>query len=142
MRAAIKRPDNNPKPTINEVVCDDCKHEFSMKSVGINEAEIMLGGQQYVLVYFACPNCRRIYRVCLKDDKYNELVEDLHATEKRIRRQFGKRNSGLSNQLNAMVQRKADKVKNHVAGLNRKFPGTFTFAASENNEQESIIYHE
>ena len=65
-----------------KVSCDECKHEFLLSSVNIHEATMELGGQALKLVYFACPKCNKIYRVTLKDARYEELKEDLERTKK------------------------------------------------------------
>lgn len=131
----------NPQPTATEVYCDKCKFEFSLNTVGIKEATVQCGNEDYVLVYFACPSCHTIYRVCLKDDRYNELAEDLETARKRIRRNQGRKNVGLATQLDGMVRRKAERLKAHITNLNRKYPGTFVFAVPESGEGE-IIYRE
>lgn len=121
------------------VVCDECKHEFSMNTVDIQEAAINLGGQVLKLVYFTCPKCNKIYRITLKDERYEELKEDLERTKKRIRRNYGSRNDELARTLYNMVERKHQRMKDHITKLNNKFPGTFTFVASENNHEDKII---
>ena len=121
------------------VYCDECKHEFSMNSVDIQEVAINLDGQVLKLVYFTCPKCNKIYRITLKDERYEELKEDLERTKKRIRRNYGSRNDEFASTLNAMAVRKHERMRNHLSRLNEKYPGTFTFVASENNHEEKII---
>lgn len=121
------------------VLCDECKHEFSMNTVNIQEANIHLGGQDLVLVYFTCPKCNKIYRIALKDERYEELKEDLERTKKRIRRNYGSRNDELASVLNSMVVSKLERLRKHVEKLNSTFSGTFTFVASENNHEDKII---
>lgn len=121
------------------IICDECKHEFSMNSVEIQDVAIDLGGQALKLVYFTCPKCNKIYRITLKDERYEELKEDLERTKKRIRKNYGSRNDELARTLNTMVIRKQERLKNYLSQLNNKFPGTFTFVASENNHEDKII---
>ena len=121
------------------VLCDECKHEFSMNSVNIQEANMRLGGQDLVLVYFTCPKCNKIYRIALKDERYEDLKEDLERTKKRIRRNYGSRNDELARTLDSMVRAKLVRLRNHVEKLNSTHPGTFTFVASENNHEDNII---
>ena len=121
------------------VYCDDCKHEFSMNSVDIKEVTMNLGGQALVLVYFTCPKCNKIYRITLKDERYEELKEDLERTKMRIRKNRGSRNIGLGGTLTSMLNKKQERLKNYVSKLNSKFPGTFTFVVSENNHEDKII---
>lgn len=121
------------------VVCDECKNEFSMNAVDIQEATINLGGQALRLVYFTCPKCNKIYRITLKDERYEELKEDLERTKKRIRRNYGSRNDEMARTLHEMVTKKHERMRNHLTQLNAKYPGTFTFVASENNHKDKII---
>lgn len=122
------------------VFCDECKYEFSMYSVNICETTMELGGQTLKLVYFTCPKCNKIYRVTLKDARYEELKEDLERTKKRIRKNHGSGNDELARMLNEMVGRKLHRLRNHTTELNRKFPGTFIFAVPENGEGKIIKY--
>ena len=108
------------------IVCDECNNEFFLKSIEIKESAIEIGGQQFLLAYFKCPQCGKLYRVTLKDDEYNALVEDLENTKKRIRRAKGKGNLYLQNRLVSMVYRKRERLQNRVARLNAKYGGTFT----------------
>ena len=121
------------------VFCDECKHEFSMNSVDIQEATVNLSGQALKLVYFTCPKCNKIYRITLKDKRYDELKEDLEKTKTRIRRNYGSGNDEMARMLNRMVVKKRERMQNHLNKLNVKFSGTFTFVASENNHKDKII---
>ena len=121
------------------IVCDECKYEFSMDSVEIQEATMNLSGQALTLVYFTCPKCNKIYRITLKDERYEELKEDLERTKTRIRKNCGSRNDEMARTLNSMVFKKLERMKNYLTKLNNKFPGTFTFVASENNHKDKII---
>lgn len=121
----------------SKIVCDECKHEFYLDSVGINEAIIELNGVLVTLVYFACPKCDKIYRISIQDKRYYELVEDLEKTKKRIRRNFGKNNIAKAEMLNSMVFKKKERLANYVQAVNQMFTGTFTFVASENNNKEN-----
>lgn len=124
---------------ITTIFCDECKYEFSLNPADIKEAIVNLSGQALTLVYFACPKCNKIYRIMLKDKRYEELKEDLERTKTRIRKNNGSRNDELARQLNQMVTKKHERMQNHVTHLNNKFPGTFTFVASENNHEDKII---
>lgn len=119
--------------------CDDCKHEFSMNTVTIEETTINLSGQALILVYFTCPKCNKIYRIMLKDERYEELKADLEKTKLRIRKNYGSGNEEFARMLNSMVIKKQERLGNHVTNLEKKFPGTFTFVVSENNQEEKII---
>ena len=124
---------------VNVIYCDDCKHEFSLNAVDIKEAIINVKGQELFLVYFACPECNRIYKITLKDAKTKELEEDLENTKKRIQKNNGSGKIEFAKTLNSMVIKKHERLKNHLTQLEKKFPGTFTFVTSENNNEEKII---
>ena len=120
-------------------ICNKCECEFFVSSEDIKEATLILGGQAVTLVYFACPECNKNYRVTLKDKRYDELKEDLERIKTRIRKNHGSRNERLARTLNQMVFKKHERIKNHLTNLNNKFTGTFTFVASENNHKEQTI---
>ncbi len=122
-----------------KVFCDECKAEFSLNTVNIQNATIDIGGQNLILAYFTCPKCNKIYRVSIMDARYFELREDLEKTKKRIRRNHGSNNDELASMLNQMVNRKLERLRNHTDKLNKRFPGTFTFVVSENNHEEKYI---
>lgn len=121
------------------ILCDDCKKEFSMNSVDIEKANISLNGQEMVLVYFACPGCKKIYRIMLRDEKYYELNTDLQITKVRMRKAYDSGNKELARMLNEMVTKKHERLSNHVDKVNKKFPGTFTFVTYENKHKDKII---
>ena len=123
------------------IVCDECKHEFYLDAVGIHEAIVELNGVPVTLVYFACPKCNKIYSISIQDRCYYELVEDLEKTKKRIRRNHGSNNNNqkMVRMLNSMVFRKKQRLEEYVDKVNKMFPGTFTFVASENNHKEQTI---
>ena len=123
---------------IESIVCDECKQEFSMNSVNINDVPIEIDGQALVLVYFACPKCDKIYRICLKDDRYEELKEDLEKTKKRIRKNNGSNNDGMASVLNSAVVKKHKRLKAHCEKIEKAFPGTFVFETS--NQGKIIKY--
>lgn len=122
-----------------KIVCDECKYEFYLDAVGIQEAIVELNGVSVTLVYFVCPKCNKIYRVSIQDKRYYELAEDLEKTKKRIRRNFGNNNQEMARMLNSMVFKKKQRLEEYVAKVNKMFPGTFTFVTSENNHKEQII---
>ena len=122
------------------IVCDECKHEFYLDAVGIHEAIVELNGVPVNLVYFACPKCNKIYRISIQDKRYYELVKDLEKTKKkRIRRNHGSNNQEMARMLNSMVFKKKQRLEEYVDKVNKMFPGTFTFVASENNHKEQTI---
>lgn len=124
---------------MTRVKCDECEYEFILDAVGIHEAIVELNGVPVTLVYFACPKCNKIYRVSIQDRRYYELVEDLEKTKKRIRRNHGSNNQEMARMLNSMVFKKKQRLEEYVDKVNKMFPGTFTFVASENNHKEQTI---
>lgn len=139
MKAIIRKkdkPQNNPNAVI---YCDECKFEFPRSSVNINEATVNVCGQVLTLVHFTCPECNKIYRITLKDARCEELQEDIEKTKTRIRNVHGSNNNELARTLDVMVKRKHERLASHMTKLNERFPGTFTFVASENNHEEKII---
>ena len=122
-----------------KVICDECEHEFSLKTINIESAEVKINNQQLTLIYFTCPKCNKLYRVSLADARYFELREDLENTKKRIRRNHGSNNMETASVLNQIVLKKLERLRMHTDKLNKKFPGTFTFVVSENNHEEKSI---
>lgn len=124
------------------MVCDKCNAEFPTMSVSINECSVEIGGKTLLLTYFACPKCKSIYKVLLvKEDVYRRLLDDFLLVKKRIRKLQGKGNQELLERLQSMATVKSNKIKAYVAKMNKQYPGTFTFVASENNQKEvGIIY--
>lgn len=121
------------------VCCDECKHEFSMSPVDIKEDIIQLNGVPVTLVYFTCPKCNKIYRISIQDKRYYELKEDLEKAKKRMRRNHGSNNDEIARMLYSMVVKKHERLRAYVDKVNKMFPGTFTFVASENNQEEKSI---
>lgn len=124
---------------MTRVKCDECEYEFILEAAGIHEAIVELNGVPVTLVYFACPKCNKIYRISIQDRRYYELVEDLEKTKKRIRRNHGSNNQEMARMLNSMVFKKKQRLEEYVDKVNKMFPGTFTFVASENNHKEQTI---
>lgn len=121
------------------MICDNCKEEFSLGSVKIDEATVKIKSKALKLSYFTCPKCNKIYRIMLKDKQYDILRADLEKTKMRIRKNNGSGNEEFARQLNSMAIKKHNRLRNHVDNLHKKFPGTFTFVTSENNHEEKII---
>ena len=121
------------------IYCDECKHEFSMMSVNIKIATVNIDGEEFNLSYFACPKCRRIYRIALMDKRYYELKEDLDKIRKRIRNTLGSKGIEKTANLQIMDKAKRERLQSHTDKLNRKYPGTFIFAVSENGKENQTI---
>lgn len=121
------------------VKCDNCSNEFFLKAVGINEAIIELNGVSVTLVYFACPKCNKIYRVSIQDKRYYEMKEDLEKASNRLRKAKCGGNNRMADLLYSMVMKKAKRLRTYIEKVEKAFPGTFVFVASENNHKEKII---
>ena len=119
--------------------CDDCDYTFLLNADYIKETQVVINDQQFTLVYYTCPKCNKIYRIVLKDKRYEELAEDLERTKNRIRKNHGSNNFEFASVLNEMVRKKHTRLKNHLDWLNKQFPGTFTFVVSENNQEDKFI---
>ena len=119
--------------------CDDCNHEFLLKTDSLSEAEVEINDQKFTLVFYTCPKCNKIYRIILKDKRYEELAEDLERTKNRIRKNHGSNNIEFARVLDGMVRKKHERMKNYLDRLNQQFPGTFTFVVSENNQKDKFI---
>ena len=119
--------------------CDECKHSFLLNADYIKETKVVTDGQQFTLIYYTCPKCNKIYRITLKDKRYEELAEDLERMKNRIRKNHGSNNFEFARVLDAMARKKHERLKNHLSRLNKQFPGTFTFVVSENNQEDKFI---
>lgn len=119
--------------------CDDCNYEFLLNTDHIKNAEIAIDDQPFTLIYYTCPKCNKIYRIILKDKRYEELAEDLERTKNRIRKNHGSNNIEFARVLDGMVHKKHERLRNYLDRLNKRFPGTFTFVVSENNQKDKFI---
>lgn len=124
-----------------KIKCDECKEEFFLNTVNIDEAIVELNGTLVTLVYFTCPKCNKIYRVSIQDRRYYELKEDLEKSKKKIRKNYGSNDVETMRILNSMIVRKHERLKAHVSKVNKMFQGTFVFEASENNQEKNKIVY-
>ena len=121
------------------IKCDECKHEFFLKAVGINDAVVSLNGVFANLTYFACPKCNKIYRVSIQDMRYYELKEDFVKAQEKLRKYGDRHNGEIYGVLQSMVRKKYNRLAAYVKKVHDAFPGTFIFVASENNHEEKSI---
>lgn len=124
------------------LVCDDCKHEFLLKSVAFQEADFMIRGHKIRLTFFSCPKCNKIYKTLLSDEHYQSLFNDYLKSKETLERVIKKQASEEiierhMNICNAKLKR-VEAYENHLCSI---YPGTFTFKVSQNNQKE-IIYTE
>lgn len=90
-------------------VCTECKHEFFLETMNIQNAEVKINNQRLTLIYFTCPKCNKLYRVSLVDARYFKLKEDLDKAKKRIRRNYGSNNEEMHRMLNQIVNKKLER---------------------------------
>lgn len=121
------------------IKCDECNYEFLLSAAEIKQAGVAINDQQFDLIYFVCPKCNKIYRVSINDARYYELKDDLDKIQKRIQNNIGRMDEDFARTLNNMRLIKFNRLKEYSTRLNNKFSGTFTFMASENNQEEQII---
>lgn len=131
---------SNTDGHVYDVVCDECQNEFALNADIIQEATVELDGQFYTLVYFACPECNKIYRITLKDDRYEALRSDVEKVKNGIRKIHGSNNFEMARRLNKLVYNRLDRLRQYIKSLNGKFPGTFVFAVPEDGNDKTIVY--
>lgn len=130
---------------IKKVICDGCKSEFDVDAVEIYELPMVLKCKEVTLLFFVCPSCYKLYRVGLQDAKFRELRDDLEKMKKRINKFRSKKTCdiAMAEKFDSMVRIKQARLKSYSDKLNKMYPGTFTFAASENNSNGvQVVYHE
>lgn len=122
------------------IYCDECKHEFLLSAVKIQESIVDVGSEHVTLVYFTCPKCNKIYKVLLKDKAYDKLKEDLEKAKRRIRKNTGSNNEEFARVLISMAYKKQERLHNHVLNTHRKYPGTFILSMPEGGNEQTIKY--
>ena len=121
------------------VYCDECNYEFLLNAVNIEQDVVELNNVPVHLVYFVCPKCDKIYRVSIQDKLYYELKRDLEKAEKRWRRNYGRMNKAVAENLHAMIVKKHNRLKEYVKEVNKRFPGTFVFETCKGKPKKRII---
>lgn len=124
------------------IYCDKCKKEFEYRSIDIKECSVEINRDKLLLRYFVCPFCRTIYKIFLVNDtKYAQLVDNLKQVEARIKRARSNHNSLIISKLVMMSLTKRARIEQYIDSMDKKYPGSFTIAATENNcMDESIVY--
>lgn len=61
----------------NNIVCDFCAKEFTLKTDDIKSSNLMIDGNELNALYFACPRCGEVFVIQIKDGLYTELQSDL-----------------------------------------------------------------
>lgn len=121
-----------------KIICDKCKHGFSLNTVKIKESPIEIEDDNLILMYFECPKCKKIYRITLKDEKSEELLEVLKKTEQKLKERVWCGNEELVRQLEGLVNARKDSYESYINILNNHYPGSFKYEASKGKKR--IVY--
>lgn len=118
--------------------CDNvgCFCTFEPK---LKKASICINGEKFELHYFTCPDCKKLYKVVLKNDKIKNLEADLKRYKKKSNSLFSKDNK-LSNTYTKLATCKLEELRQEYDAIDQKFTGTFTLAASLNNGKDNAKY--
>ena len=124
-----------------DVTCDKCNFRFVLTAVDIKESVVTIDGCNIRLVYLVCPKCTNIYRVSLKDNRYDRLCRDLDIANLKLHRaKEGRCSRSVLSRRYKDISRKAERLKSYTRELNERFSGTFTFLASGNKQEDDILY--
>lgn len=111
---------------MKKITCDECGIEFLLRSNDIYETYITIDGKDLFLTYFACPYCNTAYVIKIVEfEKYRELAEDFMTCVNRIKAQQGKRNPERLQNLIDMAEKKQERMKKYIEGMNDRYPGKF-----------------
>lgn len=121
-----------------KIVCDKCKHGFSLNAVNIKESPIDIGDDKLILMYFECPKCKKIYRVTLKDEKSEELLQILKKTEQKLKERKGCASIELVRKLEGMVNVRKEQYEYYINMLNNHYSGCFKYEKSKGKKR--IVY--
>ena len=108
--------------------CDSCESRFVVDQLRTSKVNVR-GGDGLRLTYFACPECGRLFRVTLGDNRTDEVARCADSDSERIHRLMLRAISKgddseydrLSDVTVAIGKRRADAV----AELNDRYPGEF-----------------
>lgn len=118
-----------------EMVCDDCQASSKWKEIDIHTAKVKIVRKKLTLVYFVCPNCGKLYRVCLEDRRSGQLAMELDKYREEIKT-CGRPHPYKS--LAVMIGNKYDQLKEYMKELNDKYQGQFAFA--DKDGKQVIVY--
>ena len=108
------------------IKCDECGHEFPLKSAGIQETRVEGVQEALTLVYFTCASCGKVYACSLRDDRWHELRQDLDEAKRRVKRNWTRVSEDQLVNLQKIANKKLQKIKAHEDAMQRKYPGGFT----------------
>ena len=123
-----------PKKTI--MVCNACGKESKLRKINLQEAEIYIGQERYWITYFECPHCHKIYRVSLEDEECKAIKKEIEQVKEKIRKSFGTKELEYVSLLYKLLNLKTVQLRERIEFLFKKYPKTFTYKASENNQKE------
>lgn len=134
MKAKIKR---KTKP----IICDNCKVAIGWWNdlvKIIKEEKIEIENDYVYLTFFSCPVCKKIYRVSVLTEDLKQMQISIRDLKKELER------NDISESRRLMLERIITlgliKHKEEFESVQNKYKGTFTYAASENNSEDKIIY--
>ena len=99
------------------IVCDNCKHEFFANSVKIDEQYCFVKKQKYLVEYFTCPKCNRVYVIIIKNKEVTKMLQEIWVIQKRIIAQKDKGNVELMDKLITLASNKSNKLGEYVRRL-------------------------
>ena len=74
----------------NLIACDECKADFAADKIEFKHTEAVVDEKQFKVVYYKCPNCGKVYVVCMLDywgkryqDKYVDALDSYRVALKR-----------------------------------------------------------
>ena len=67
----------------NLISCDECKADFEANKIEFKHTNTVVDEKQFEVVYYKCPNCGKVYVVCMLDywgkklqDKYVRAIDN------------------------------------------------------------------
>ena len=126
-----------------KVKCSYCDKDFLLMAV--KNIKVKVFEKEMELQYFVCPHCKEVHRVCLKDHGYDVLKNDLDNAARRYNISINNPTKFSVSEMERrlkIVENKKKHLAKHVEVTNMRYPGTFTLVASENNNEDQLIYHE
>ena len=125
-------------PHVQDIVsCDECGGGFSLSAVGIDERKVK--NEDLHVDCFICPHCNKVYVVFIKDAECIELQAEMKELEKRIKKLRGRKKFELSEHVHDLFNKRRQRLARHEEALKKKYSGTLTTAASEDNTVD-IVY--
>lgn len=124
--------------------CDGCNLPFELTIDQINEKLFDAKDQKFLLRYFTCPHCGKLYRIFIKDKKVFELEEDLKSTQESLEKlkQKGIYEGYRFKKTIDMICKKQKRLQSYSSRVQSKFEkGTFYLDYDYENKAQ-LYYHE